>query len=150
MSALAIINSTPTDVAVICPLVAEDVVVSELGVNLTGIVQSITDLNKEVKNKISLGNTIMNRMEKGVILLEASVTKTEQYMVIIPALLFAITVLTAFSMMGVVMAWKEKSGVRFQRTMSYVVLPLLILASIACWMVVVFWSTGSMVGSGKN
>jgi predicted membrane channel-forming protein YqfA (hemolysin III family) len=77
------------------------------------------------------------------------VAKTEEYLWVIPALLIVISVLSSISIAGVVLAWKDRSGVRLQRTMSYIVLPLLIMTSIACWMVVVVTSFSSMIGTGE-
>jgi hypothetical protein len=152
-SALEIVEATPTDLEVICPLVSKQSLQAELGVDLSTIVQSVaTDYNRlreEVTTQISTGNRIVDKIGNGVVQLEGSVATTEQYMWAIPALSFGISVLSAISILGVILAWKEKSDARFQRTMSWVVLPLLILASIACWMVVVFASMGSMIGTGQ-
>jgi hypothetical protein len=152
-SVLEILDSTPTDLAIICPLVSPESFETDLGVDLTYIVQSVAEeydrLQGEVSAQLAVGNNLVDKITNGVSDFETSVAVTEEYMWAIPALLFAIGVLSATSMLGVVMAWKEKSGVQFQRTMSWIVLPLLILASIATWMVVVFASMGSMVGTGK-
>ncbi|KAG7349167.1 hypothetical protein IV203_011764 [Nitzschia inconspicua] len=150
-SAAEILDSTPTDLAVICPLVPAHAFEADLGVDLSNIVRSVADeyngLKEEVTSQLAVGNNLVDRVDTSVTNFEASVDTTEKYMWAIPALLFAIGVLSAVSILGVVMAWKEKSDFRFQRTMSWIVLPLLILASIACWMVVVFASMGSMVGT---
>ncbi|KAL3918978.1 MAG: hypothetical protein SGILL_003985, partial [Bacillariaceae sp.] len=153
MSALEIVNATPTDLAVVCPMVSVEALQSELGVDLTSIVHSIADeydrLKTEVTDQLSIGNKIVDRIESGVAQFEDSVDTTEEYMWAVPALLFGISILCAVSILGVIMAWKEKAGVRFQRVMSYIILPLLVLASIACWIVVVLASAGSMVGTGE-
>jgi hypothetical protein len=152
-SALEIVESTPTDLEVICPLVSKESLETELGFNLSTIVQSVADdydrLKEEVTSQLSTGNHIVDKIGNGVVQLEGSVATTEEYMWAIPALSFGISILSAISIFGVILAWKEKSDARLQRTMSWVVLPLLILASIACWMVVVFASMGSMIGTGE-
>jgi len=154
MSALEIVDNTPTDLGVVCPLIDELEFEALLGIDLRGIIQAVSEeydrLKDEVRTQLSLGNMIVDSVENGISDFEASISKTEENMWIIPALLFVISVLSAISILGVVLAWKEKSGIRFQRSMSYGVLPLLILVSIACWMVVVVSSFGSMIGTGKS
>lgn len=153
LSADEILSSTPTDATVICPLIPAENYVTELGVDLTDIIQSVEGeydrLRAEIAKQLSMGNNLVDRIEAGVSSLEKSVAATEQYLWVIPVLLFSISVLSAVSILGVIMAWKDKSGFGFQRTMSWMVLPLLILASIATWMVVVFAAMGSMVGTGE-
>jgi hypothetical protein len=152
-SALEIVESTPTDLEVICPLISKESLEAVLGVDLSTIVQSVADdynsLKEEVTSQLNTGHYIVDKIGDGVVQLEGSVATTEEYMWAIPALLFGISVLSAISIFGVIMAWKEKSDVRLQRIMSWVVLPLLILASVACWMVVVLASMGSMIGTGQ-
>jgi hypothetical protein len=151
-SALDIVESTPTEVEEICPLISNQTLEAELGVDLSTIVQSVADdynrLKEEVTAQLSTGNYIVDKIGNGLMQVEGSVATTKDYMWAIPVLLFGISILSAISIFGVIMAWKEKSDARFQRVMSWVVLPLLILASIACWMVVVFASMGSMIGTG--
>ena len=73
---------------------------------------------------------------------------SEEYIWVIPGLLLFVSILAAISIVGVVLAWKGKSGTLFQHGMSYVVLPLLLLATIICWIVMVVLSLSTMIGTG--
>jgi hypothetical protein len=153
MSAFEIVNSTPTDIAIVCPLIDIEALEEQLGVDLSQILGSVDDefekLKAEVTDQLALGNMLVDRIEKGVSHYEASISTAEDYMWVVPSLLFAVSVLSSISILGVVLAWKEKSGIRIQRMMSYIVLPLLILVSISCWAVVVVASMGTMIGTGE-
>eukprot|EP00532_Pseudo-nitzschia_australis_P016686 CAMPEP_0168247614 /NCGR_PEP_ID=MMETSP0141_2-20121125/1004_1 /TAXON_ID=44445 /ORGANISM="Pseudo-nitzschia australis, Strain 10249 10 AB" /LENGTH=486 /DNA_ID=CAMNT_0008183437 /DNA_START=82 /DNA_END=1542 /DNA_ORIENTATION=- len=51
------------------------------------------------------------------------------------------------AILSVVLAWKERSSVRVQRCMSYIVLPLLILAATTCWIMLMALSLSTMIGT---
>lgn len=91
---------------------------------------------------------IVQSLETGIIRFEDSMSTGEDYMWIIPGLLFAVSLLTACAMLGVLLAWKDKSGTRVQNIMSYFVLPLLIVVSGACWVAVSVTSVGTMLSAG--
>jgi hypothetical protein len=153
MNALEIVESTPKDLSVVCPLIDESYLKDQIGIDLNNVIDAIAveynNLKGEVTAQLAFGNNIVDRMESGISGFEATVTTTEDYLWVVPALLFIISILAAISIAGVVLAWKDKSDIRLQRAMSYIVLPLLILTSIGCWMVVVVTSFSSMVGTGK-
>jgi ABC-type multidrug transport system permease subunit len=101
-----------------------------------------------VNFQLGLVKNGVDRIDGGMVTFEESVDTVDELMWIVPGLLFAVSMLTAISMLGVLLAWKGKSGVRIQRAMSYFVLPLLIVASIACWIAAIMASFGTMVSSG--
>jgi hypothetical protein len=153
MSALETLNSTPMELRVICPRVDQMQMESELGVDLTEIVGSVADqydrLREELMTQLELGNAIVEKVESGLASLESSVATSVEYMWVIPGLLLAISFLAMTSILAVVLAWKNKSGIRFQIFMSWVVLPFLIIVATSCWVVVLMASLSSMVGTGK-
>ncbi len=152
-SAMELLNNTPSELKVVCPLVDPAVFEAEFGIDLTEIIGSVADeydrLREEVTTQLDLGNNIVDRVESSLTTFESSVTTSEKYMWVIPALLFVVSVLAALSILGVVLAWRDRSGIRFQRFMSWGVLPLLIIVATSCWVVVLMASLGSMVGTGK-
>ena len=150
-SAFELVNTVPTDLDIICPLVNSSDFESLLGVDINGIIETIVEqqysLREDVETRLSTGQFFADGIESGLSTLEIYADESEKYVWILPGLLLAISALTAISIIGVVLAWKEKSGVRFQRVMSYVVLPLLILAAIVCWIMVMMLSLSTMVGT---
>ena len=151
-SAIELVNSIPTDLSIICPLVNDTAFEALLGVDIRDIIGTIVEqqdrLREEVESRLSIGQSFVNGIEEGLSSLEISIDKSEEYVWIVPGLLFGICVLVIASILGVILAWKEKSGVGLQRVMSYVVLPLLILAAILCWLMVVLSSLSTMIGTG--
>lgn len=151
LSTIELVTSLPTRLDTVCPLVNDAFFESFLGVDIRDIIGTVVEqqdrLEEEIENKLSIGYSFVNRVERGLSAFEISVGKSEDYLWIIPALLLSISVLSTISILGVVLAWKKKSGVGLQRIMSYIVLPLLILAAITCWLIVVLLSLSTMVGT---
>lgn len=153
INAMDLLNNTPTELEVICPKVDPALFQAEFGIDLTEIIGSVAgqydQLRAEVATQLDFGNSIVDRVESSLASLESSIATSENYMWVIPGLLFAVSVLSALSIVGVVLAWRDKSGIRFQSFMSWGVLPLLIIVATSCWVVVLMASLGSMVGTGK-
>jgi hypothetical protein len=124
----------------------------EFGIDLTEIIGSVSgqydQLRAEVTTQLDLGNTIVDSVERVMGSLENSIATSENFMWFIPGLLFAVSALASLSILGVVLAWKDRSGIRFQGFMSWGVLPFLIVVATLCWVVVLMASLGSMVGTG--
>jgi len=150
-SAIELVSSVPTDLNIICPLVNETAFESLLGVDIRDIIGTIVEqqdrLREEVESRLSVGQSFVNGLEEGLSSLEISIDKSGEFVWIVPGLLFGICVLAIASILGVVLAWKEKSGVGLQRVMSYVVLPLLILTAVVFWLIVVLSSLSTMIGT---
>mmetsp|Transcript_58465 Transcript_58465/g.143000 ORF Transcript_58465/g.143000 Transcript_58465/m.143000 type:complete len:861 (+) Transcript_58465:464-3046(+) len=151
INALDTVSTTPTDLQKICPNVAQDELENVLGIDLMEIINQVADeydrLKQEVSSQLAMGNAIADQVQTGITTFEVSVDETEQYLWIIPGLLFGVGILTAISILGVILAWKDRSGSRFQCTMSWVILPLLCTAMMACWGCVMAYSFSSMVGT---
>lgn len=149
-----ILGTIPDDLKTICPLVNQSDMDAELGVDL-GVLLHVMfdDLNNThefVEDRLAFFNNVVEKMQTGTDAFDEHVQKVEYWMWIVPGVLFTVSVLAAVSILGALMAWRKKSGVRFQMVMSYIVLPLLILTSIACWTIVVMASFGTILGSGEK
>lgn len=151
INAFDVVDSTPTDLQLICPNVEQSDLESVLGIDLMDIIETISNEYYSLKDKVSsqleTGNAIVEQVNSYLTTFEVSVNEAENYLWIIPGLLFVVGVLTAISSLGVILAWRDRSGQSLQRIMSWIVLPLLILSMIACWVVVMMASFSSMVGS---
>jgi hypothetical protein len=150
-SADEIVKETPIELNVICPQIDPAQIEAELGIDLNQMVSLLGSefqgLSEEVNRNVSTVGKLIDDIETGLYDFEDYVNHVDSLMWILPGLLFAVSLLAAISMLGVLLAWKEKSGRTFQRAMAYVVLPTLIVASIACWVVVLCASFGTMVSS---
>jgi len=61
-------------------------------------------------------------------------------------MLLILSIIIIFSMFGVILAWREKSGKIFQRVMSYGILPLLIIFCVAGWIGTFFACISTVIG----
>eukprot|EP00536_Pseudo-nitzschia_multiseries_P013277 jgi/Psemu1/68645/estExt_Genemark1.C_5550008 len=149
--ALDLVNVLPTDLDIICPLVDMDEFQFYLGVDINGIVKTIKDqqfrLRGDVEAQFAIQQSFANGVENALFAVESYANETEKYVMVLPGLLLAIGGLTSMAMAGVVLAWKEKSSVRFQRCMTYILLPLLMLAATICWVMFIVLSLSTMVGT---
>ena len=149
--AIELINTVPTDLEAICPLVNISDFKSTIGVDLTEIVETIIsqqyNLEEEIASRISIKQSYMDGIQEQLSTVETFADEFENFFWILPGLLLTIIGLTVTSVAGVILAWKGKSGSRFQRSLSYGVLPLLILLAIACWVLVMLFAMSTMVGT---
>lgn len=151
VSALELVNSVPTDLGVLCPLVNNNDFEFFIGVDINGLIETIIDqqyrLREDIETKFSDEYSLVDGIVYGLSTVDLYMKGTEKVIWILPGLLLAIGGLTTMSIVGVVLAWKKKSGARFQRFMSFVVLPFLILTATICWLMLMALSLSTMVGT---
>jgi hypothetical protein len=144
---------TPVDFELVCPNVHEDRQHEILGTDLRNLTRLITGEFNEVSTAVDRNTTsverLLRKIENGFLQFEDSLARIEDFMWIIPGLLFAVSIIASGSMLGVLLAWREKSGRCIQRTMSYGALPVLMLVTVACWLLVISSAFGTMMTSGK-
>lgn len=135
----------------VCPNVNAGEFEEVLGVDLNALVATVTDefaLVMEISEaKVEYVQDLLQSIDGGLVAYETSVETVEGWIWMIPATLFAVSVLTIVASMAVLLAWKGNAGKKMQNTMSYVILPLLMAATIACWIIVLVTSLGTMLGS---
>ena len=149
--AIQLVQNAQTDLRVICPLVNSTDLESIIGVDINDIIETIVEqqyvLREDITTDLSSRQSFVDGLQNRLMTIEDSIEESEPYIWILPGLLLIVSSLTLVSMGGVVLAWREKSGVRFQQVMSYVVLPLLIIVAIMCWVMVMILSFSTMVGT---
>ena len=133
----------------ICPRIDPAQIEAELGIDLRQMVLLLESdyrgLSEEVNRNVTTVGKLIDDIETGMYDFENYVNRVESLLWIVPGFLFAVSLFAAISMLGVLLAWKEKSGRVFQRAMTYGILPTLIVLSIACWVIVLCTSFGAMV-----
>ena len=146
-----IILSMPTDLNVLCP--QKDRIESELGINLDHLLNSVgykfSDLNAEVDYQCRRVSNVVEKVDDGLQVYEDSFNSVEKFLWIVPLLLLAVSLVAAIATFGVILAWNKKSSKQIQQVMSYLVLPMLIIVSIACCISATIASVGIMLSSGK-
>ena len=151
-SAGILVTEIPTNTDEICPFVDTNNFEAELGVNLLDLLETVSleydDVNAMVTEILTTVKNVVARLSNGIHGFEQSVDKTETFLWVVPGVLFAVSLLVAISALGVVLAWKNKSGTRLQTFLSYGVLPIMILATTACWVVAITAGFGTMTSSG--
>ena len=150
-SAITLVDGLPQDVRLICPLIFEDNMEEEIGVDLRDImgvlINELNTTESSVVDRLDYLGNVLEKMQEGTSLFEGQVDLIEKWMWIVPGVLFTVSVISAISMLGTILAWKNNSGPRVQKFMSYIVLPILILSSIACWATLIASSFGTMLTS---
>jgi hypothetical protein len=146
------VESAPLDLQTICPnITAQHLLKQQIGVDLNALVVSIKDKYQSMvatsEEKVASVRSFLEKFDQGLTAAETAVAGVNSYMWIAPAVLFAVSLLTAVAMLGVLLAWRGKSGRRVQNTLSYLFLPLLMIATIATWIIIIAASLATMVGS---
>jgi hypothetical protein len=149
--AVELINTVPTDTAVVCPLVNSTDFQSIIGVDINDIIETIIqqqlNLEDDIAAQLSTKRSFVYEIEDQLSTIETYADEFMKYLWILPGLLLTIIGLTMTSIVGVILAWQKKSSTRFQRGLSYGVFPLLILVAIVSWIVVMIFSLSTMVGA---
>lgn len=135
----------------VCPNVSPGEFYEVLGVDLNALVVTVTNefslVTEMSEAKIEYVQNLLQSIDEGIGAYETSVETVEGWIWIMPATLFAVSVLTIVASTAVILAWKGNAGKKMQNTMSYIVLPLLMAATMSCWFIVIMTSLGTMLGS---
>ena len=149
-----ILTQTPTNFSDYCPNVNQSDSREVFRVDLAGLSDMISVDYRSFEDAVAENTTkiekVLRTIENSVDVLEFSFHKAENMVWVIPGLLLGISVVTAFSTFGVVLAWKQDSSLRFQRLLSYGVLPVLVLLAIACWALAIGASVSTAMSAGKS
>ena len=151
LDAIDLVETTPTNLTVICPTVNSTDMESVIGVDFNDIVDTITqqqyNLEEQIAPQLSSRWSFVYEIMEGASNIEQYGEEGSKYIWILPGLLVAVGGLSFISIIAVLLAWKEKSGARYQLFLSCVVLPLLFLVAVACWIMAMIFSLSVMVGS---
>jgi hypothetical protein len=146
-----IVQETSLSIETVCPNVGITDLEARIGMDLTVLVNATTEaLNYVMETSMEkTGNfsELIDRLQKGLDNFESTVEQGEEWMWMVPTILFVVCIVVSTAMFGVILAWKGKSGRNIQNLLSYMVLPLLIATAISCWFMVLAASMGAMVGS---
>lgn len=149
-----ILSQTPSNFSEICPNINKNESTQILHVDLGSLSEIISVdfllLESNITSNMTGIEKILNTIEDSVDTLEFSFQQAEHVIWVIPALLLGISVLTALTTFGVILAWKQDSGVHFQRFMSYGALPILILLSFICWGLAIGSSVSTAISAGMS
>lgn len=151
VQAMELITTVPTDLDIVCPLVNSTDFESIIGVDINDVIDTIIQqqytLREDIVARLSPRLSFVDGIKDGLSTVETYADEYKKYIWMLLALLLTISGLTLVSITGVILAWKEKSGTRFQRVLSYVVLPLLILVATICLVMVTVLSLSTMIGT---
>jgi len=153
-NAMEILNQTKTEFAAFCPYVNVSTAKRELGVDLVGLSNSISVEYVALQNKVTTNmieiESILRSIEDSVEVVESTFGRAENVIWLVPGLLLGVSVATAFATFGVILAWKQESSLRFQRLMTYCVLPTLTLLCVLCWILAIGTIVSTAVSTGKS
>jgi hypothetical protein len=137
-AATQIFTGLPTIVD-ICPEMTLEQVQQEFNIDLSFVVSTLTreydQISESLQARLSDIISNVNEFEQVVSTMEEAHDKTDTYLWAVPGVMLALTSVTAALLVGVLLAWKRYSDDDAQRTLSYFVLPCLIILSLLCWVV---------------
>eukprot|EP00547_Thalassionema_nitzschioides_P011092 CAMPEP_0194259380 /NCGR_PEP_ID=MMETSP0158-20130606/43430_1 /TAXON_ID=33649 /ORGANISM="Thalassionema nitzschioides, Strain L26-B" /LENGTH=612 /DNA_ID=CAMNT_0038999155 /DNA_START=572 /DNA_END=2407 /DNA_ORIENTATION=+ len=143
----ASINSTDIEFSSFCPNGRTGV--SIFGVDLesiaAGIRQSVGDMDVLMNEDFKSLNQTLERVQNTKNQIEIVLDNTLQYSWTIPLILFTVALVVMISMMGVISAWRGRSGQNFQNFMSYGVLFFMIVFCTLGWVATIGTGVGGMV-----
>lgn len=146
-----ILESVTLDIGVVCPNVEASELEERIGMDLSQMVDLLNEdfaqIQAASEEKTSSLRMQIERAQDGLTKFESTLSDGEEWMWIVPVVLFATSILVALAMFGTILAWRGNSGHNVQNTMSYVVLPLLMVIVILCWLIALSASLGTMMGS---
>jgi hypothetical protein len=129
-----------------CPNATQDGVI--LGVDLKSFSEQASQyfdqLNEVVSENITDINATVERVQKLKDQVEAGIDQTQTYLWTVPIVLLIVAAAVTIAMLGVVLAWRRKSGQRFHCFMSYGTLPFLVALCVVCWVCTMAAAVGAI------
>lgn len=148
----------PQNVTVVCPLINSRTASAENGLDLESVLQRVQTYKASAarleRNLTAFGTTI-TKVSNAVDGFESVFNYTESYIWLVPGVLLGLCTLLSVTLFGVIVAWRQNSNLRLQRTMSYGIMPLFITITISCWIFAIVAGVTTATGSdvcmyGKN
>ncbi|CAB9498006.1 expressed unknown protein [Seminavis robusta] len=132
----AILSQTNTNHSTFCPNLNNSQFDQTLAEHLQRLSYLIGEHFDYLDGRIT-GNTTelhesLDTVEDAILVIDGSNHQVEGIVWLVPGLLLAVSIVSALATFGVILAWKQDSGVRLQRCMSYGVLPTLAALCIMC------------------
>lgn len=149
--ALASVESANLELETVCPNVQAEDIETVVGFDLNALITSVTDEYEDTvadaRAEIAYYRDWIALLEDGVLSFEDSVDKAKEWLWVVPGIICAVSIVTVASMVGVLLAWKERSGRRIQAFLSYGLLPIMMVVAVLCWIIVCVSAFGTMVGA---
>ena len=150
-SAMGILSQTTTNSTIFCPNINDTQFDQRLGENLLQLAHLLSVDYVALQGSISDNMTdieeVLQIFEDAADMMEVSFDGAESVMWLVPGLLLAVSIVTALATFGVILAWKQESGLRLQRCMSYGLLPTLALLCGLCWILGIATTVTTTLGA---
>jgi hypothetical protein len=130
-----IAHRLPTNFSTLCPLLDEREIDAYLGFDPDTLLRrthSVQMMNIRLRGNVSVFKNVLMDVEDGLNTFDSSLHKGETFVWMVPVVLILVFALCGVMMYSVILAWKEETTSRFQRFLSYVILPLFIAVNVIC------------------
>lgn len=152
-SAMGILSQTSTNSTIFCPNINATSFDKRLGQNLLRLSQLLSieyvALQRAISDNMTDVEDVLETFEDAADMIESSFDRAESVIWFVPGLLLAVSIVTALATFGVILAWKQESGLRLQRCMSYGVLPALTTLCVLCWILGIATTVTTALSAGK-
>jgi CHASE2 domain-containing sensor protein len=123
------------------------------GANLQGLADLVTihyvELNDDITENTAEIHDLLDTVENVTVVVQGYFDQAENVIWLVPGLLLAVSIVTALATFGVILAWKQDSGIGLQRCMSYGVLPILVALCVTCVILACAASASTAVSAGE-
>jgi hypothetical protein len=146
MFAVDLLSKTDLSFSVLCPDARNFRNQSSFDLEAFGMkaLEDVEKLKAIVVQNLSSWNETMNQVQDMKDSFENDVREAQQFSWLVPGILLGIVVINTIVILGVILAWKGKSGKRFQNCLSYIALPVLIIFCVASWGLTLLATAGAM------
>jgi hypothetical protein len=137
----------------ICPARDPAAIEQLLGFNLAVMIDVYDDgslylgVEEEIANTTKDVGTFLEYIDNALIVTETTTDTAEVYLWLVPGVLLITICATVAISIGTVYSWRRKSSQRMQNFLSYLVLPCLLIVSLACWSIAIASAIGSAVAA---
>jgi hypothetical protein len=132
-----------------CPYASSGESVTNLQVALSTLSNEYLSMQEEFA--MSLGEIMeaLKATDAALDTVDQYFTQTNNHLWVVPCFLMIVGAVSIVSVTGVYFAWKDDSSRSFQRTLSYGLLPCLVICSLCCWaMAITLGMAAAMASDG--
>jgi hypothetical protein len=146
-----VLGNMTFDFNTICPGITDEELQVTVGVELEDLVDlymaNYTFLSTDVSRNITQVRDFLDYTESVILSAENVLQTTGQYLWVIPTILIASAALTLLALSGVFLAWRRDFNITVQHFFSYGMLPLMVLLSLACWVMAIGGAVASAMSA---
>ena len=150
-NSLNILKDLPLSETEICPTGDPVVIEGLLGFDIASMIsvykRDYSGVEEAIANTTKDVDTFVEYMDEALTVAETSTDTAEVYLWLVPGVMLSTVFATVAISVGAIFSWRRQSSQRTQYILSFLVLPFLMLISLACWAIAIASAMGSAVAA---